>query len=163
MKFTVKKLVIFVAIIAIIGIFVAVNLTFRQERINSEFFDISVKSISIVQDGADKRLEITFIIDNISNQNITDLQVSAQPSQAVRKYLEFGGGVVPLGEYSLLTKEDAVRSNGAYGVECSASLKIIESEELTDQEILECCNEVTLYLKWNGGDEAHILDTTRFS
>ena len=45
MKFTVKKLVIFVAIIAIIGIFVAVNLTFRQERINSEFFDISVKSI----------------------------------------------------------------------------------------------------------------------
>ena len=77
MKFTVKKLVIFVAIIAIIGIFVAVNLTFRQERINSEFFDISVKSISIVQDSADKRLEITFIIDNISNQNITDLQVSA--------------------------------------------------------------------------------------
>ena len=108
-------------------------------------------------------MEITFIIDNISNQNITDLQVSAQPSQAVSKYLEFGGGVVPLGEYSLLTKEDAVRSNGAYGVECSASLKIIDSEELTEQEILECCNEVTLYLKWNGGDEAHILDTTRFS
>jgi hypothetical protein len=163
LKFTIKKLVFFAAIIAIAGISVVIILTFEQGSSIGDIFDISVRSVSVVQEGEDKRLEFTFIIDNISNQNLTDLQISAQPCKEVSKYLEFGGGIVPLGEYSLLTKEDAVHSNGAYGVECSASLKIIESEEVTEQEILGYCNEVTLYLKWDGGEETHILDTTMFS
>lgn len=162
LKCTIKKTVIFAAIIAIVGIIAIINLFCRQESIDSDFFDISVKSVTVVQDSAEKRLEITFIIDNISNQNITDLEISAQPCQEVSKYLKFGGGVVPLGEYSLLTKEDAVRSDGAYGVECTASLTIIESKEVTEQEILGHCNEVTLYLKWNEGEETHVLDTTMF-
>ena len=47
------------------------------------------------------------------------------------------------------------------GVECACSLKLKESEGITPQDILERCGDVTLYLKWNDGEETHVLSAAK--
>ena len=128
----------------------------------SEIFEIAVGEPEIIRDGDDFRLQYTLIIDNKSDQVIESLTVSAKTDSLLEPYLVAGNTIVPLGEYDLVTKEEAVgTADKAYGVECSFALLLkaesdLSAEGVTHQDILEAEHNITINLEWANGSESHV-------
>lgn len=125
----------------------------------SQFFDLAVTEVSIQQDSeGTERLIYTFSVYNKTDQSISGLTISARPEETTAGYLVAGDTLAPLGNYDLLSKEEATKTDGAYGVKCGCQLALKRPEGMTDQEILAHCGKMIVYLKWQNGEEAHILD-----
>lgn len=126
----------------------------------SQFFDLAVTEVTIQQDSeGTERLIYTFSVNNKTDQPISRLTILAKPEETTAGYLVAGDMPVPLGKCDLLPREEAAKTeNGAWGVNCNCQLALKRPEGMTDQEILEHCGKMIVYLKWEGGEEAHILD-----
>lgn len=126
----------------------------------SQFFDLAVTEVSIQQDSeGTERLIYTFSVHNKTDQSISGLTILAKPEETTAGYLAAGDMPAPLGKCDLLPREEAAKTeNGAWGVNCNCQLALKRPEGMTDQEILAHCGKMIVYLKWQNGEEAHILD-----
>lgn len=132
----------------------------------SKYFDITVLPVEIVPDGDLHRLHYQLMIKNKSEISFENLQISLQLEKPLLPYLASGTLSAQLGEYDLVPEEMAKGSvNQAYGVNCAYSPSLVEEETLLREglsyaDCLKTCQEVTLLLKWKGGNETLQLPAT---
>ena len=99
----------------------------------SKYFDITVLPVEIVPDGDLHRLHYQLMIKNKSEISFENLQISLQLEKSLLPYLASG---------TLVEEETLLREGLSYA------------------DCLKTCQEVTLLLKWKGGNETLQLPAT---
>ena len=126
-------------------------------RPSDNYFSVTAYPVEIVADGDAKRLAYSFLVDNISQQKIKNLQITLILESALKNYLVSGQTIVFLGQYDLVSKSEAESGqNLAYGVECHHSPALAPEVRHSDYSTAAC--NITVLLEWGTHSETHSFD-----
>lgn len=148
-----------VGLLTIVYIGVDQQLSLEKETTKS-VFEVVAHPVEIVSEDGYTRMKYVFLADNISEQDINDVEVFLNLDSHMKDYLVTGIVSIPLGKYTLVSKEKASQNkNVASGIMCSHSPlvrdDIWESQDNLLSDLLKTGAQFSVNFIWEQGQETH--------